>query len=76
MSIKIISSIISDNNGMKIEINHRKRHEKKQIQRFWNQIYGYQKGNMGGWNKLWGCDWHMHTTMYEIGNKNLLYSTA
>ena len=48
MSIKIISSIISDNNGMKIEINHRKRHEKKQIQRFWKQIYGDQRGNMGG----------------------------
>ena len=28
-SIKIISSIFSDQNGMKLEINHRKRNEKK-----------------------------------------------
>ena len=28
-SIKIISSIFSDNNGMKLEINHKKRNEKK-----------------------------------------------
>ena len=29
-SIEIISSIFSDHNGMKLEINHRKRNEKKQ----------------------------------------------
>ena len=29
MSIEIISSIISDHNGMKLEINHRERNEKK-----------------------------------------------
>ena len=29
MSIKIISSIFSDHNGMKLEINHRKINEKK-----------------------------------------------
>ena len=28
-SIEIISSIFSDHNGMKLEINHRKRNEKK-----------------------------------------------
>jgi len=30
-SIEIISSISSDHNGMKLEINHRKRNEKKPI---------------------------------------------
>ena len=30
-SIEIISSIFSDHNGMKLEINHRKRNEKKTI---------------------------------------------
>ena len=29
--IEIISSIFSDHNGMKLEINHRKRNEKKMI---------------------------------------------
>ena len=28
-SIEVISSIFSDHNGMKLEINHRKRNEKK-----------------------------------------------
>ena len=30
-SIEIISSIFSDHNGMKLEINHRKRNEKKNL---------------------------------------------
>lgn len=29
MSIKIISSIFADHNGMKVEINHRKTNEEK-----------------------------------------------
>jgi len=37
-SIEIISSISSDHNGMKLEINHRKRNEKKQTIRRLNNM--------------------------------------
>ena len=30
--------------------------KQKQTQRFWNQIYGYQRGNVGGRDKLGGWD--------------------
>ena len=46
-NIEIISSIFSDQNGMKLEINHRKRHEKKMTTwRLNNMLLKSQKGNL------------------------------
>ena len=40
--------------------------KQKQTHRFQNQIYGYQRGNVGEQDKLGSWDWHTHTTMYKI----------
>ena len=36
--------------------------KQKQTQRFWNQISGYQRGNVRWEGKIGGWDWHIHST--------------
>ena len=43
--------------------------EQKQTQRFWNQTYVYQRGNVVGRCKLEDWDWCIYTTIYEIDGK-------
>ena len=38
--------------------------KQKQTQRFQNQTYGYQKGNIGGTDKSGGWDWHIYIYYY------------
>ena len=33
------------------------------------QIYGYQRGKVGGTDKLGVWDWHVHTTIFKIDNQ-------
>ena len=40
--------------------------KQKQTQRFWIQIHGYQRGNVGQRDKLGGWEWHKHTTIHKI----------
>ena len=42
--------------------------------RFWNQTYGYRRGNAGRRDELWSWDWHIHSTVYKIDGRqgNLL----
>ena len=39
--------------------------KQKQIQRFQNQTYGYQRGSVGGRDKLGGWEGHIHMTIYK-----------
>ena len=41
--------------------------KQKQTHRSQNQINSYQRGNMGGSDKLGDWDWHTHTTIYKVG---------
>ena len=45
-SIEIISSIFSDHNGMKLEINYRKRNEKKKLHGDKTTCYSKKDGSM------------------------------
>ena len=40
--------------------------KQKQIQRFQNQTYGYQRRNTGRKEKLGGWEWLIHTSIYKI----------
>ena len=43
--------------------------KQKQTHRFWNQIYGYQRGNVWvGGNRLGVGDEHIYTTTYKTDN--------
>ena len=43
--------------------------KQKQTQRFWNQTYGYQRGNIGGRDKLRGLDEQIHSTIDKVGEQ-------
>ena len=43
--------------------------KQKQTYRYWKQIYGYQRENVGGRDKSGAWDEHTHTTIYKIDNK-------
>ena len=43
--------------------------KEKHTQRFWNQTYGYQRGNVGGREKLRVWRRHIPTTIYKIDNQ-------
>ena len=38
----------------------------KQTHRFWKQIYGYQREQVVGRDRLEVWDWHMHTVVYGM----------
>ena len=42
--------------------------KQKQTYRLWKQTYGYQRGKVGGRDKLGGWDLHINTTIYKIDN--------
>ena len=50
--------------------------KQKQTHRPRKQTYGYQRGNVGGGNKLEVQDQQIQTTLHKINNKVLLYSTG
>ena len=43
--------------------------KQKQIHRLRKQMYGYQRGNMVGRDKLVVWDEHIHTTIYKTDNQ-------
>ena len=43
--------------------------KQKQTHRLYKQMYGYQRGNVGGRDKLGVWDYHIHTTIYKIDNQ-------
>ena len=59
--------------------------QKQRLKKKKKKPFGYQRGNVcvlgrgaggrGGGGKLGSWDWHIYTTIYKIGNKDLLRST-
>ena len=49
--------------------------EQKQTHKHRKQTCGYKKGKVGG-DKLGNSDQQIHTIIYKINNKDLLYSTG
>ena len=43
--------------------------KQKQTHRRRKQIYGYQRGKVGGRDKLGVWDWHIHTTILRTDNQ-------
>ena len=50
--------------------------KQKQTHRHRKQTYGYQRGKVGGRDKLGVCDQQIQTTAYKTDNKVPLYSTG
>ena len=43
--------------------------KQKQTHRHRKQTYGYQRGKMGGKDKLGVWDWQVHSTIFKINNQ-------
>ena len=50
--------------------------EQKQTHRHRKETYGYQRGKVVGRDKLGIWNGHIHTTIFKINNKDLLYITG
>ena len=65
-NVVLVSAVQQSESAICIQMNLFTK--QKQTHRSWNQIYGYQRGNVGGSDKLGDWDWHRHTTIYKIDN--------